>query len=48
MSDDQLDSLLKTLATYGQDVPIEESIRLVRESGAWKICQESVEVPAAS
>jgi hypothetical protein len=48
MSDDQLDSLLKTLATYGQDVPIDESIRLVRESGAWKICQESVEVPAAS
>ena len=25
-----------------------ESIRLVRESGAWKICQDSVEVPAAS
>src|SRR6476469_4376729 len=48
MSDDQLDSLLKTLATYGQDVPIDESIRLVRESGAWKICQEAVEVPAAS
>ena len=48
MSDDQLDSLLKTLATYGQDVPIDESIRLVRESGAWKICQDPVEVPAAS
>ena len=48
MSDDQLDSLLKTLATYGQDVPIDESIRLVRENGAWKICQDSIEVPAAS
>jgi hypothetical protein len=48
MSDDQLDSLLKTLATYGQDVPIDESIRLIRESGAWKICPEPGEVPAAS
>lgn len=48
MNDEQLDALLKTLATYGQDVPVDESIRLVRENGAWKICQEAVDVPAAS
>ena len=48
MTDEQLDALLKTLATYGQDVPIDQSIRLVREGGAWKICQDAVKVPAAS
>jgi hypothetical protein len=44
MSDDQLDALLKTLATYGQDVPIDQTIRLVREGGAWKICQAAAEL----
>jgi hypothetical protein len=48
MSDEQLDMLLKSLTAYGQDVPIEQTIRLVRENGAWKVCQETVEVPAAS
>ena len=48
MTDEQLDALLKTLASYGQDVPLEQSVRLVREAGAWKICQETVAVPAAS
>jgi hypothetical protein len=48
MTDEQLDALLKTLAAYGQDVPVDQSVRLVREDGAWKVCQDSVEVPAAS
>ncbi len=48
MTDDQLDALLKTLETFGQDLPLEQSVRLVRESGTWKICQDTVRVPAAS
>lgn len=48
MTDEQLDALLKTLETYGQDVPLDQSVRLVREDGAWKICQDSIEMPAAS
>ncbi len=39
MTDEQLDALLKTLEAYGQDVPLDQSVRLVREGGAWKICQ---------
>jgi 2,3-bisphosphoglycerate-independent phosphoglycerate mutase len=42
MTDAQLDALLKGLATYGQAVPLDQSVRLVRESGAWKICQQTV------
>jgi hypothetical protein len=48
MTDEQLDALLKTLEAYGQDVPVDQTVRLVRESGAWKICQDTIEVPAAS
>ena len=48
MTDEQLDALLKTLEAYGQDVPLDQSVRLVRESGAWKICQDQLQVPAAS
>jgi hypothetical protein len=48
MTDEQLDALLKSLASYGQDVPLDQSVRLVRESGAWKICQDKVTTPAAS
>ena len=48
MTDEQLDALLKTLASYGQDIPLDQSVRLVRESGTWKICQEDVTVPSAS
>jgi hypothetical protein len=48
MTDEQLDALLQTLAAYAQDVPVDQTIRLVREGGAWKICQASFEVPAAS
>lgn len=42
MSSDQLDALLKGLADYGQDVPLDQQIRLVREQGAWRICQTSL------
>jgi hypothetical protein len=42
MTDEQLDALLAGLEAYGQSVPLDESIRVVREDGAWKICQESV------
>lgn len=48
MTDEQIDALLKTLAVYGQDIPLEQSVRLVRESGTWKVCQDTVAVPAAS
>jgi len=48
MTDEQLDALLKTLESYGQDVPVDQMIRLVREGGTWKICQDSLEVPAGS
>jgi hypothetical protein len=48
MTDEQLDGLLTTLESYGQDVPLDESVRLVRENGAWRICQDTLEAPAAS
>ena len=48
MTDEQLDALLKTLEAFGQDVPVDQTVRLVREDGAWKICQDTIEVPAAS
>ena len=48
MTDDQLDALLKTLESAGQDVPLDQSVRLVRESGAWRICQDKVALPSAS
>jgi hypothetical protein len=46
MTDDQVDGLLSTLQSYGQQLPIEQTIRLVRESGAWKVCQAALEAPA--
>ena len=48
MTDEQLDALLKTLESFGQDVPVDQIVRLVREDGDWKICQDTIEVPAAS
>ena len=45
MTDEQLDALLKTLEASGQDVPVDQSVRLVREDGAWKVCQDTLEVP---
>ncbi len=46
MTDEQLDALLKTLDGYGQAVPVDQSIRLILESGAWKICQQTIATPA--
>jgi hypothetical protein len=48
MSDEQLNALLQSFQAYGQDVPLNQTVRLVQESGAWKICQDSVQVPGAS
>lgn len=45
MTDDQLDALLASLESYGQDLPIDEVIGLVREDGAWKICQAGLDTP---
>ena len=46
MTDAQLDALLTSLQSYGQDVPVNQTVRLVREGDAWKICQESITVPS--
>lgn len=46
MTDEQLDALLRTLEGYGQAVPVDQSIRLIRESGTWKICQQTIATPA--
>ena len=48
MTDEQLDALLKTLGTYGQAVPVNQSMRLVQEGWAWKICQQTLASPAPS
>jgi hypothetical protein len=45
MTDAQVDALLSGLATFAQAVPVNQSVRLVQESGAWKICQETVPTP---
>jgi hypothetical protein len=39
MTDDQLDALLGSLEAFGQSVPLDTDVRLVREDGAWKVCQ---------
>ena len=41
MTDTQLDDLLKLLESYGTDLPVDETLQLVRENGAWKICQDA-------
>jgi hypothetical protein len=45
MTDEQLDALLETLEAYATDLPLDESVRLVREDGAWRICQEAIPAP---
>lgn len=47
MNDDQLDALLASLESYGQDLPVDEVISLVREDGAWKICQDRLPEPSS-
>ena len=48
VGEEQIDALLKTLESYGQAVPVDQSIRLVREDDAWKICQDELPAPAPS
>lgn len=48
MTDEQVDALISGLAAYGQSVPVDQSIRLVQEGGAWKICQETIGSPPPS
>jgi len=45
MTDDQLSALLDSLEAYGSDLPVDEVISLVREDGAWKICQSDLAAP---
>jgi hypothetical protein len=45
MTDEQLDALLDSLEAYGSDLPVDEVIGLVREDGAWKICQGDLRTP---
>jgi hypothetical protein len=40
MSPEQLDALLSGLADYGQDLPFDQQIKVVREQGAWKVCPD--------
>jgi hypothetical protein len=47
MTDEQLDALLGTLEAYGQDLPLDQTVRLVRENGVWKVCQESIAAPGS-
>ena len=47
MTDDQLNALIDNVASSGNDVPLNESLTLKQENGAWKICDSSTE-PAAS
>jgi hypothetical protein len=48
MTDDQLDALLDSLESYGSDLPVDEVVGLVRENGAWKICQSDLPSPGSS
>ncbi len=41
MSPEQLDALLSGLADYGQDLPLDQQIKVVREQGAWKVCPDA-------
>lgn len=48
MSSPQLDALLQGLQDYGQDVPLNQEVRLVREAGTWKVCQASLGPPSSA
>ena len=41
MTDAQIDALITTVAGNGQDVPLNETLDLKMENGAWKICGAS-------
>lgn len=38
IDDAQLDALLGMMGSFAQDIPMNETVDLVRENGAWKIC----------
>jgi hypothetical protein len=38
VDDQMLDALLAGLRTFARDVPLDETLTLVREEGAWRIC----------
>jgi len=38
LTDEQVDALLRTLERAGQDFPLTQTLGLVREGGAWKLC----------
>ena len=40
MSPEQIDALLSGLADYGQDLPLSQPIKVVREQGVWKVCPD--------
>jgi hypothetical protein len=40
MSPEQIDALLSGLADYGQDLPLDQQIKVVREQNAWKVCPD--------
>lgn len=46
MTDAQLDALVQGLQAFGQSVPVDQTIRLVQDGGAWKICQDKVNLPS--
>ncbi len=45
MTDAQIDALLDSLESYGSDLPVDQVVSLVREDGAWKICQDVLATP---
>jgi hypothetical protein len=38
IDDAQLDALMGMIGSFAQDIPMNETVDLVRENGAWKIC----------
>ncbi len=38
LTDEQLDALLATLGRAAQELPVDQTVGLVREGGAWKLC----------
>lgn len=47
MTDAQLDALVQGLQAFGQSVPLDQTVRLVEEGGAWKVCQDKVNLPSS-
>ena len=41
LTDEQIDTFLDQMTGSGQGVPLNESMTLKQEGGAWKICEPS-------